>query len=147
MDCGSQLQSDITWMEKDSYLCWVLQGGIMNNLILWVLIAFVRHLYFTLQILLGNDCITDMLPIWFYFTEYFLMKTVGLELWCWTPLSTIFHLYSGGQFYRTLGRGHQSSWRKPPTCESHWQTLVHLAMSGIRTNNFSGDKHWLHRWL
>jgi hypothetical protein len=36
---------------------------------------------------------------------------------------------------------------------SHWQTLLHIVvsswstpcLSGIHTNNVSGDRHWLHR--
>ena len=51
--------------------------------------------------------------------------------WCLTPLSTIFQLYGGGQFYW---------WRKPD-----WQTashnVAHLALIKIRPHNISGDRH------
>ena len=64
--------------------------------------------------------------------------------WCLTPLSTIFHLYFGGQLYW---------WRKPEDPEkttdlsqvtlSH--NVVHLTLIEIRTHNISGDRYWLHR--
>ena len=64
---------------------------------------------------------------------------------CLTPLSTIFQLYRGGQF---IGGENRSIMRKLPTCRRSQKKpdilyhialyRVHLAMSGVRTHNFSG---------
>jgi ABC-type Fe3+ transport system permease subunit len=67
-----------------------------------------------------------------------------LGLWCLTTLSTIFQLYRVILVEKT---GVPRENHRPAT--SHWQTLSHnvvsstLRLSGSRTHNVSGDKHWL----
>ena len=75
-------------------------------------------------------------------------KEVWFGLWCLTPHSYIFQLYCGRQFYW---------WRKSEypgkTTDLSQVTDKHLIecfiesppINGLRTHNFSDDRHLLHR--
>jgi hypothetical protein len=70
----------------------------------------------------------------------------GLVLWCLTPLSTVFQLYRGSQFY----------WWRKQEYQEKTTDLLHVTdklyyiinvvsstprLSDVRTHNCSGDRH------
>ena len=68
----------------------------------------------------------------------------GFGLWYLMPLSTLFQLYHDGD--RSTNVPGENHW--PAASHKLYHIMlyrVHLDMKGVRTHDFSGDRHWLHR--
>ena len=136
-------------------------GGILNTSTIFLCVSWVIYLTNLWKWVLSeySTKICETGKLYFHNTKYFMnvpretqtQWCFSLSLvwfWCLKPLSTIFHLYRGSQFYWGRKPDHPENHR-PVAC--HLQMLSHNVVSStpglsrVRNHNASGDTYWLHR--
>ena len=131
-----QLHNGKNKFDFDEMMIMTMSALYLTNMLSWIFIM-LAHWNNSLQVdmLLHSDIL-----FWFRANQslFLLLSVVCLAE---KPLSTIFQLYRDNQF---------CWWRKPEYPEKTTD-LPHVTdklyrLNGFQTHNFSGDRHWLHRY-
>ena len=136
----------MSWFRKGTK--WLIYSQSFTRCVAWERIKGYYD-WFWGSLWLTVDCQALIKFYWVYYWSPNKCLSCMFVLWCLTPLSTIISVIS----WRSVllveetggpGKNHRS-------IKGHWQTLSHnvvyIALSGSRTHNISGDRHWLHRYL
>ena len=116
--------------------------GFVNDFTAWWPGFVLKKIICNFKIVVRQKC-----GLWVFRTKF---KNRVTLIWYFMPLSSIFQLYCGNQFYWRKLEYSEKTIDLPQVTDKLYHIMlywVHLVMSRFRTHNFSVDRHWVHRKL